>query len=171
MKKVILLITVFVVLVFVIIANLGTSGYRGGETFQASTIEAMNYYFEPDIKVEPLFEVRVCKDNICLQYFWIQETESIHCASFEEKNGKYAYLYGFSFRIQDITEKLGLEVLEVYNKCEVVYGIMLNDYDGVIINDTILSETVNFSVGSSKYKCWYAIVEGGYDAVESVAYQ
>lgn len=161
-------IIIIIFLLFVIISKPG--GFRGGNAFQDSTVKAMEKYCESNVSAEPLFEEQKCNDKIYIQAFWLKETETIHCATFEEKNNKYTYLYGFDFKPDEITEKSGLEVFDVYNKCEVVYGIMPGEKNKVMINEKIPSTTVSFVIDNSKYKCWYALVDGGYDAVKNVSY-
>ena len=170
MKKTTALFTLIILFVILVIA-LFSGGLRGGDAFQESTSEAMDIHFGSPVNMDSLSEVHECKDDICIEVFWNNDLNNIHCATFEKRNNKYAYLYGYDFSQEEITDKSGLNAYEVDNKSDVVYGIMPSDKKGVIINQNILSESFSFEANGTEYKCWYASVDGGYSAVEDVSYQ
>lgn len=170
MKRITVLLTMIILLVVLVIAFF-SGGLRGGDAFQKSTSEAMNIHFGTTVNMDSLSDIRECNDEICIEVFWNSDQNNIHCATFEKRNDKYAYLYGYDFRQEEITDKSGLNVYEVDNKSDVVYGIMPSDKKGVIINQAVLSESFSFEANGTEYKCWYALIDGGYSAVEDVAYQ
>lgn len=170
LKKFIVFCLIAFLVLFLFTKN-SPGGFRGGDVFQNNSIDAMNIHFGSVVNMETLSELHDCDGEISIQVFWDNESKSIHCATFEKKKDKVAYLYGYDFIPERINDKSGLSVYEVKNNCDVVYGIMPGNKSGVIINQSIMSDSFSFEVNGIQYKCWYALVEGGYSAVENASYQ
>lgn len=93
------------------------------------------------------------------------------CVTFtEKKNGKYAYIYQYTFSADEITDGFGLTAFDVYRSCDAVFGIMPDGHDTVVVNGSIHSETVRFSFSGKTFRLWYASVDGGIDAVGKIEY-
>lgn len=176
-----LLIAIVVIFAFGCLAYIGinkiseTGGLRGGDAFQQNpvdaVVDAVSINKAEKVNYIPLFDIVQCDEKICLQAFWDEDNERIDFVSFEKKNNKYAYIYGFDFYTDEITEKSCLTACDVFKGCDVIYGIIPTDKDGIIINGTIESTIIPITVKNQEFKCWYAIVDGGADAIDSIEYQ
>ena len=169
MKKALILCLITVILVFSIIKFL-PQGFRGGDSFQNNTINAINIHFGSAMNYIEISKLYKCNKKIYIQVFHDLDADQIHLATFEKKNDKFAYLYGYDFVAKEINDNSGLIAYEVYNKCDVIYGIIPGDKNTVIVNQSILAENFSFKFNEKNFKCWYASVNGGYDAVENVSY-
>ncbi len=169
MKKVFLFFGIVLICIIMLVL-LNKNGFRGGDVFQKNTIEAININLGSNVNFKPLFEEHKCDDKIYIQVFEDEDSKLIHCATFEKKGAEYAYLYGFNFELNGINDKTGLEFYDVYNGCDVIYGIMPGTQKGIIINESIITTDISFEIEDKTFYCWYASVEGGYDAVRSISY-
>lgn len=175
MKKTVVALLIVVAVLVTAFYGVGkivnTGGIRGGDVFQNTPLDAVQFNHGGDLNMEALSDIVDCNENICIQVFSDKITEEIKLISFEKKNDKYAYIYEMDFSTDEINDKSGLEAYDIYRKSEVVYGIMPVNQKGIVLNKNITATTVPFSVGDTEYKLWYAIVDGGSDAVTSVEYK
>lgn len=148
------------------VVNGGLRSYNA-ETPQAAV--ASEFGSSPtELLCEPVMLTASGKEFCVLVY--PDKKEEFCVAVTERKNGKYAYIYCYTFSEDEITDDFGLTAFDIYRSCDAVFGVMPDGHDTVVVNDSIQSETVKFSFSEKTFNLWYASVDGGIDAVEKIEY-
>lgn len=166
-------ITVSLILCLLAVFVIGRKAVNGGlRSYNADTPQAAvasEFGGEmPECLCEPVFFSASGKDFCILVY--LDEKEGICVTSTEKKNGKYAYIYRYTFSADEITDDFGLTAFDIYRRCDAVFGIMPDGHKTVVINGKIKADTVKFSFSGNRYELWYASVDGGFDAIKSIEY-